>query len=430
MEADKSLREFCGHYGFDFDLLSGADPYRIEGAEAGFDGHIDVIRLTEHGRFGNIFYQILNAVFVARQLACERIEVFKFRGGPSSGVHLLPGLAIECADRFPPPATPTLVGHFFNSYAFQSALTGFGPSTLVSTIDDIMRPLFGQLLDAADTMPDTDDVLVMNVRGGDVFRTSPPPAWYVQPPVSYYVMAADFAREQLGISKVLFIAEDDANPTLRGTILRLRKAGFSVDLQMKTFEDDMRTLLSARHLVSPHGTLCEALAMLSRRLKTYVAFRQFESHRHLHVRRRGLIVPVLKAHGVRPVRIRDAAGDYIAPRTWDGDPAQLSLMLSYELDRLSLDDLTVRDDTTDDCYEDFADIPIMSAAEEAHKVRHRLALVQQDLRDMQASRDQLSRERDALAAELDHIKGMRLWRLARFLHRTSERLRRPRPPEH
>lgn len=180
------LALFAERHGFDVTLLTGDDPYWIGGARPGFDGRIEAVRLTEHGRFGNVFYQTLHAVLLARQLGAGTIEVFPFTGGPAEGRHVIDGLTFEvgCAADC---AVPTLVGHFFNSFAFQSALTGYPANLLTDAVDRVMRPLFGHL--AAGGPAVGADTVVLNLRGGDVFAAVVAPPWYVQPPASYHVRA-------------------------------------------------------------------------------------------------------------------------------------------------------------------------------------------------------------------------------------------------
>jgi hypothetical protein len=372
---------FSVYYGFDYGLLAGDDRYNIVGVHPDFVGKVRIIRLREHGRFGNIFFQILNAVLVARHIGCDTIELFAFAGGPISGTYDIAGLRF-CVGYDQSAAEPTLVGHFFNSYPFQSTLTGFDLQLVATSADIVLRPLFGHLNIKAEQILDDSNKIVMNFRGGDVFGPPPVHTFYVQPPASYYIKAAEYTRDQFHIRSVLIVAEDDSNPALEVAASSLRDRGFDVDIQHGSFEEDVLTMLNARHLVSPFGTLCEAIAMLSKRLESYFAFRQFESHRYIHPFRPAILTYVLKAHGVRPVRISDPNRDYIPPRAWDKSDHQLSLIRDFPINRLALEDLSVVDDKTDDCYEVFPPRPQMSAAAEAYHLRETLISVRAQLHDL------------------------------------------------
>ena len=387
-ETDALLR-FCQYYGFNPAFLSGDDPYVIQGAGENFAGPIAAIRLTEKGRFGNIVWQIFHAALLARQLGIPLIELFPFRGGPLGGQYGADGLRFRYAAEAV-PRHPTLVGHFFNSYPFQSALTGFPISLATKTADQDLRLLFGHLLGAVAPRPAT---LVVNMRGGDVFRGPTLPAWYLQPPASYYICAALHSRRRASVERVLIISEDRSNLALPGVETALRAAGFGVDFQSASFEEDLGELLRAEHLVSPNGTLCEAVAMLSKNLRTYYAFRQFESHRHQHPRRPAVLVKLLQGHGVRTIRIADPARDYTAPRSWNGDHAQIANMRNFPIERLAVEDIRAGGDPTDDKFEVFPRDKLPSSSEEAYALR-------QALLRLQRVSSRMKDERNALALEL------------------------------
>lgn len=166
------------------------------------------------------------------------------------------------------------------------------------------------------------------------------------------------------------MSEDDANPAGAIVRARLEQARMAVASQSRSFAEDVGLMLNAVHLVSPFGTLCEALGMLSHRLRSYTAFRQFESHRHLHMRRPSVPLTVLHAHRVTPIRIVDRAMSYIPPLGWDLSEGQLDLLCRFPIDRLHID---IPDDDADDaCFAAFAPSPVVPAATEAYALRRRL----------------------------------------------------------
>jgi hypothetical protein len=412
------------------DLVSGHDRYAIEVPDRAFDGRIGAIRLTENGRFGNVFYQLLHAVLLARHLSCLTVELFPFEGGPPEGSREIAGLTFVCS-RIHNTSRPTLVGHFFNSYVFQSALTGFDPNMVVEIVDTVLRPLFCHL---PAHNPQDGAAMVMNFRGGDIFRGDPVPEWYLQPPASYYTKAALFARERLGVERITIVAEDRCNPALAVTEAALHQNGFAVTFQSSSLETDIGVMLSARSLVSPFSTLCEALAMLSTSLQTYFAFRQFESHRHLHIRRPALLTRVLKAHGVRPVRIIDRMRDYIPPLSWRRTDAQIRMMRDFPVECLDVQDLTENPDETDDCFVHVVPPPITTPAAEAYQLRQTIITLRAEITDLRAEITDLGAEitdlRHVAAASREEAVGLRnsmSWRVtapARWAAQKFRQLRR------
>jgi hypothetical protein len=388
------LRRFADRHGFDTELLAGHDRYAIVNAGASFDGHVDVIRLTEHGRFGNIFYQVLHAVLLARQIGATTVALFPFAGGPAVGRHVIDGLTFEVG--LPPAAgMPALVGHFFNSYVFESALAGVPTDLLLGVVDRVMRPLFGHLGDAAP--PGDADTVVLNMRGGDVFADPVASNWYVQPPASYYIRAALFAREAHGVTRVILVSEDDRNPAMGLTAAALEQAGLQVRRQSASFAEDAGLMINAAHLVSPFGTLCEALGMVSTRLRSYTAFRQFESHRHLHMRRPSVPLVVLRAHGVTVIRILDRSLNYTSPLTWTRDDHQMEMLRRFPIDRLHLD---IPDDDNDDaCFATFPVPGVQPMPREAFGMRLRMIAAESEIINAHREAERAQRAQQAAQAE-------------------------------
>jgi len=326
---DTNLTRFARYFGFRYDLLAGHDPYFIEHADRDFSGRIQAIRITENGRFGNIFYQILHAVILARQMGAGTILVFPFPGCPEAADVRVEELRIVFRPEACPiaPKVPTLVGHFFNSFAFESALRALPPAFVWDTIQRYMKPLFRDVLAAIP--PVGSRTLVMSFRAGDIFAGDTINPWYVQPPTAYFMRAVAFARAELGVRDVRLVFEDRSNPTVAAVEARLAEQGIPHTVQSASFLEDLRCLAGASHLVAPCSTFCEVAAMLSDRIETYFAFRTFESHQHIHARREPLLLGVLRQKGVRAVLIDDLAGAYIPPRAWDRSALQLSLLRDY-----------------------------------------------------------------------------------------------------
>jgi hypothetical protein len=176
----------------------------------------------------------------------------------------------------------------------------------------------------------------MSFRGGDVFAGDPPNPWYVQPPASYYMQAVAMARAELGVQRVTLVYEDRSNPAVAIVEDRLAADGVPFTRQSASLIEDLGCLAGARHLVVPHSTLGEAAALLSDHIETYVGFRSFESHAHLHQRPQPLLLGVLRQKGVRAVLIADTADDYIPARSWDASPAQRAMIGTYPMANLRL----------------------------------------------------------------------------------------------
>jgi hypothetical protein len=333
---DANLSRFADYFGFRYDLLTGDDRYTIEHAGDGFCGRVEAIRITENGRFGNIFYQILHAIMLGRQLGCHTILVFPFAGCPKASEIQVEELRVvfrpDCCHI--EPRSPTLVGHFFHSFPFESALRAVSAAFVWETVQRYMKPLFVEACAIAGSVGSR--TLVMSFRSGDIFRGETASPWYVQPPASYYMQALQFARTELGVIDVRLVFEDRGNPTIAVVESNLHAQGVPFAIQSGSFFEDFACLVGATHLVAPYSTFGEVAAILSDRIETYFGFRNLESHQHIHRRPEPLLLGVLQTKGIRAVLIDDVAGGYIAPRSWNRSGAQLRLMCDYPMKNLRI----------------------------------------------------------------------------------------------
>jgi hypothetical protein len=154
--------------------------------------------------------------------------------------------------------------------------------------------------------------------------------------------------------------------------------------------------------VACFSTFDEAAAMLSEDLRTYIAFRHFESHSHLHCRP-PLLLGLLRERQVRAVLVDDQAGGYIAPLHWDGTAAQLDLMRDYPADCLEIieGDLALLREATQPA-------PVLrshleKAGQEGARLRHLLAGAWHAFAEMKAEKEAAERrlaEERALVWEL------------------------------
>jgi hypothetical protein len=334
MPEPDAIAAFAARYGCSEAELRG-DGYRIEGADAGFDGRVSRLRVTEYGRFGNIVYQILNAALVARRIGCTEIEIFPFACGPAFAKAEIGGLRFIRQPPDPAAAAsgPGLAGDFFNSAPFGRLLPDIPARVVWATVRRVLVPLFADIRARAAALPAATQV--MHFRSGDIFAQMPPHQNYVQPPASFYLLAADHARARLGIREVILMFEDRGNPAINVVEAGLRQRGIPFRTQSSAFEDDLALLLGAVHLVASYSTLVEAVAILSDRLNSYFAFRHLESHYFKHDRRDPLLDGVLRRKRIRTFLVADKGG-YVPERAWEGSDAQLALLRNYPAERLTI----------------------------------------------------------------------------------------------
>lgn len=179
-------------------------------------------------------------------------------------------------------------------------------------IYDIAQSVVRPNLKIADPAPLDDDVLVIHLRGGDVFnRNSEVYNLYVQNPLSFYNhIIPNFSRT------IVVTEPGDHNPVLP----ELRKLP-RVTIQTSSVAEDFTTLLQARNLVSSGvGTFAIAAALCSKNLRNF-----FCSDRYLTSH----LNPEMLQKNVKVFcTILD---NYINVGEWDNTDSTRSLVLNYRL---------------------------------------------------------------------------------------------------
>jgi hypothetical protein len=165
--------------------------------------------------------------------------------------------------------------------------------------------------------------LVIHLRGGDVFGGREAPE-YGQPPLGFYVKVLTHRVWD----RVIIVHEDDRNPVLQGLLDYCRSKGISARTVSGTLRDDLAVLLSAEHLVASRGTFGPAIVGLSRRAKNVYYFED-----------KFAIYP--PKSGVTLFRAEDRTGEYrdkILRSNWQHSRSQLALMLSYDSEKIRIED--------------------------------------------------------------------------------------------
>ncbi|MEG3982873.1 discoidin domain-containing protein [Microcoleus sp. T3B2] len=115
--------------------------------------------------------------------------------------------------------------------------------------------------------------LVIHIRSGDVFDGFNIHPFYVQPPLSYYQKIIEDGNYQ---DIVVVTEADRLNPCINELLIR-----YNARVQTNSLEEDVNTILSAKHLVIGQGTFGN-LSMLSPNLaKLYCPFFLHYSHNNL-----------------------------------------------------------------------------------------------------------------------------------------------------
>lgn len=330
---DAALRLFCDIHrldaGFVGKELLGQAAHRIETVSGeAFSGRIAALRIERsYGQFGNNFYQLLNALIVARRLGCVELRLPPMQGTFGQFPLLIDGIRIAQSSE-PVTSGPTLVGVFFAPYGFEPLFHDADMAFVVDTIERFVCRLYDHLL--VRVVPLGPSVLAMHFRGGDVFRESGDVhPWYVQPPASYYVTALEHAQKHLGVDSVQLVFQGRENPAVEEVERYLSNRGVPFSCQSADLPADLRCLFGARHLVAPYGTFCEAVAMMSAHCTSYFAFRDLSSQHDMEGFPQSRVDRVLQQRGIHTMLIEDPDRTYTPQRSWRASADQLQLVRDY-----------------------------------------------------------------------------------------------------
>lgn len=271
----------------------------------------DLLVVAQHGRFGNMIRQITLAIASAEKLGVREVIVKSLPEFPPGTWVLDNGVALTHDPLLRPRmiARPGLVlgGDFFVKPRL--------PVDVATADFDVIGKSLGAIAGLAPTAPLGESTLVVHFRSGDAFSDRPHGA-LGQPPLAFY----ERVILEENPSHVVLVYEDRANPVIDKVHQFLLEQGVSYSTTSGSFKDDLRTLLGARNLVTAHGTLAEALLLLSPHIHRWISFGE---NPRLFFRRREL---------ASTVSVFDPSGEYskeIFNGNWTNSLSQRSLMMEF-----------------------------------------------------------------------------------------------------
>ena len=288
----------------------------------------------QYGRFGNNIYQILHAVTIARYVGLGAIECkFHFRNR-SSESYVFDNIVLYFGiDE--PSGPPEIRATLFYPYGFEECFKFLNYNDVKSDAEKLGRLFFNQ---HADPIPSNKKTMAFHFRAGDIFAESGAVhPLYVQPPLSYYVLALDHISETIKDFEVCVIFEDERNPVIRSFINILQGRDIPYVLQSSSLENDAYSIATAHCIVSSFSTFCEALALMSENIRRWYAFRTVTAHGdEMYPFIPNKFQDIMHSDGVELFVIDDQLGQYIKPKTWNSSASQLEIMQSYPISNLGV----------------------------------------------------------------------------------------------
>ena len=278
-------------------------------------GEVLGIRLTRYGRYGNNLLQMGIAIAVARKLGWRWVQVCQTDFMRTFDQIEADGIALLHPQQPSPEGVRFLTGPFIGRQNFRPRLPSLPQSELHRIISKWVRPML-----QIPVAPVPDDELVVHIRSGDLFGSNPHRA-YGQPPLSFYTLIIEALRKAGEIQRVCLVFEDAKNPCVSALADYLDRIGMPFRIQSGSFAEDVAVICGARRVVFGVGTFGLGMAASSERMREVYCFRQ----------------PGFKTlPDLERVWVVDAADDYIPRRGWLGTPDQLSAMIHYPVEKLTL----------------------------------------------------------------------------------------------
>lgn len=110
------------------------------------------------------------------------------------------------------------------------------------------------VIKAATIKPLGSNDVVIHIRSGDIFSETPHPL-YIQPPLSFYTQLLTDKK----FDTIYLIAEDTKNPCI-DALLKLYP---HIHYSKNALEDDIRILLSGRHVIGSTGSFVSSLLKMT-----------------------------------------------------------------------------------------------------------------------------------------------------------------------
>lgn len=297
-----------------------------------------VIVRSPYGRFGNQYFQTLNAIIFARRIGARTIIWAKghhFLG--QRNAQLTPDLNLvldrkdysDVSRRFDLRASTHASVHLaVNTYFL---LERGELNTSISQIEfDRASAAIRDALDFEKSNIVSEETLVIHLRAGDIFGENPHSA-YGQPPIGFYQFVMDYKPWK----RILVVREDASNPVESKIALASRKRRIPIEFRSGSFEEDFGYLINSPYLVASRGTLIPAVAGLSRELKSVFVFwpnlDKLPSPENL-------LGPAQGYPGsVKQIRITDRDGTFsrqVCDDNWTAGDEQRELIVTYGKSRM------------------------------------------------------------------------------------------------
>lgn len=325
---------FCAETGVNVDLAAGAridnalifrsDPASIAGdgfsAEEKIVDQIQSIEISTKERFGNYVIKLSNAFGLAKALNIPHVIHPGFEFMPDECE--INGIQFSTQ---PSPQRRRLISPCYYHRTLQ-VLT-HGPVVKAEAV----RALSAEFsLKRPEWIDQPDEHLFIHIRSGDIFSAAWPHPYYAQPPLAFYQYV--LALRRWGGATLVY--ENANNPVIEKLRAYLKEIEVPYIEQCGTLQEDLETLLKARHLVIARGTFAFPVIVMSRRVEQVYCFDDY--HRDSYEK----ALWELDIEGVKFEKVVDRDHIYRdrVLDKWENSAEQHRLMIEYPVTSLGTED--------------------------------------------------------------------------------------------
>ena len=283
------------------------------------------------GRFGNNFFQIVNAAMIADALESPFVKIPQIEHVRTPSIlelrsgNLIPLEKSDatCAD---------LSADFYMPFGFESCFFSDVRSRLLNICAKMRTSLYQDIVGEKD-----GNALAVHFRGGDVFDVvKPVHGGYLQPPFAFYKAAITHALKARKFVRIDLVSEDRLNPALALVEQFLATSGHKFESSVRSKREDFTTMSRATVIVASNSTFVEVPAVLSAALEEVYSFRTFSSQEIYKPFAQSRIGMILEAKGVRGYLCNDVSGTYIGYRNWCNSDHQRQILCGFPDEHIRL----------------------------------------------------------------------------------------------
>lgn len=204
-----------------------------------------------------------------------------------------------------------------HQFFYQDKIKNIDNNVFNENIDKTLQ-ILKQNFTIKNILPLNENDLIIHIRGGDIFNNNPY-QHMILPPLSYYVNIIN----NNDFDKIMIISEDTKNPCIN----KLLTLYPNIQFKKKSLDNDIKLILSAKHVIQSHGTFIPSLLLLSDNIiNIYKPSYDFTTIGYNIIKYKLLTNTASYKINIFEINLDEY---YKKQIPWKNSPAQINTMLTY-----------------------------------------------------------------------------------------------------